>query len=122
MALAPILARRSVCVLVTTGRVSGRPRSVELWFAADPVRDRIYILAGGRDEANWIRNVKAEPAVLVRFGDRVMSGRAEVIEAGPDDPLARRLLLEKYEGDRPGSLDAWGRDSLPVAIDLAPPD
>ena len=35
MTLDTELATRSVCYLVTIGRTSGRPRRIEMWFAAD---------------------------------------------------------------------------------------
>jgi len=79
----------------------------------------IYLLSGGRDRAHWVRNLHRDPAVRVRIGGRTFAGRAAEIEGGPEDGLARRLLVEKYEGaDEPGSLSEWGRESLPVAIDL----
>jgi deazaflavin-dependent oxidoreductase (nitroreductase family) len=118
MVLDASLARQSLCYLETTGRLSGLPRLVEIWFAADPVRDRIYILSGGRDHAHWVRNARRDPAVRVRIGGTTFHGRATEIEGGPDEALARRIVVEKYQGSEPGSLAAWGRESLPVAIDL----
>lgn len=119
MTLDPELARQSMCYLETIGRVSGQSRKVEIWFAADPARDRIYLLSGGRDGSHWVRNLRRDPAVRVRIGSRTFVGRAVEIEGGPDEGLARRLLPEKYEGaDEPGSLGDWARDSLPIAIDL----
>lgn len=121
MALAPELARRSVCELETIGRRTGQPRRIEIWFSADPVSDRIYLLSGGRDQAHWVRNIRADRRVRVRLGDRWLDGVAAEIEAGPDDGLARRLLAAKYQGWVDGaSLSAWARNSLPVAIDLRP--
>jgi deazaflavin-dependent oxidoreductase (nitroreductase family) len=115
------LARQSVCDVETIGRVSGQPRRIEIWFAADPRRDRIYLLAGGRDEAHWVRNIRRDSAVRVRIGDTWFAGRASVIEGGLDDPPARRLLAAKYEGWVDGRrLSGWARTSLPVAIDLRP--
>jgi deazaflavin-dependent oxidoreductase (nitroreductase family) len=120
--LEPELARQSICYLETTGRVSGRPRVIAIWFAADPVRDRIYLLAGGRDRAHWVRNLRHDPAVRIRIGGHTFAGRASVIEGGPDDGLARRLLPGKYEGaDEPGALSDWAQEALPVAIDLGTP-
>jgi deazaflavin-dependent oxidoreductase (nitroreductase family) len=123
MAIAHDLARLGVCDLETVGRVTGLPRRVEIWFAADPERDRIYLLSGGRDRAHWVRNVRREPRVRVRFGDRWFEGHATQIDDGPDDALARRLLAAKYQGWVEGRpLSAWARGSLPVAIDLGRPE
>jgi len=122
MAIDPELARRSICYLETVGRVSGLPREVEIWFAADPVRDRIYLLSGGRDHAHWVRNIRRDPAVHVTIGSRRFAGRALEIDGGVDDALARRLLAAKYQGWVPGAdLSGWAEGSLAVAIDLLDP-
>lgn len=119
MAIEPELARQSVCYLETIGRVSGQPREIEMWYAADPERDRIYLLSGGRDTAHWVRNIRREPSVHVTIGSRRIAGQAFEIEGGGDDALARRLLAAKYQGWVEGSeLSAWADGSLPVAIDL----
>jgi len=110
-----------VCDLETIGRVSGRPRVVELWFAA--VGDRIYFLSGGRDAAAWVRNIAANPSVRVHLGERWFRGRGAWIEGEADDQRARELLDGKYQGWRPGrSLSSWARRSLPVRVDLEAED
>jgi deazaflavin-dependent oxidoreductase (nitroreductase family) len=117
--IAPDLARLAVCDLETIGRVSGQPRRIEIWFAADPGHDRIYLLSGGRDQAQWVRNIRREPRVRVRLGERWYEGTAAELDGGADDALARRLLAAKYQGwVDGGSLSAWARSSLPVAINL----
>ena len=122
MIIDPELAHLAVCDVETTGRLTGRPRRIEIWFAADPERDRIYMLSGGRDEAHWVRNLQRQPQVRVRLGARWFTGLAAVIEGGPDDGTARRLLAAEYQcWVDAGSLSAWARDSLPVAIDLLAP-
>jgi deazaflavin-dependent oxidoreductase (nitroreductase family) len=107
------LAALLECRLVTTGRVSGQPREIEIWFAA--IGDRLVMLAGGRHRAHWVRNLIADPTVRVRLGPRTFVGRARVIEGEPDDPAARDAIAAKYGTT---GLKAWLRDSLPVAIDL----
>lgn len=119
MAVETRLARRSVCQLETVGRRTGNPHLIDIWFAADPARDRIYFLSGGRDGADWLLNLRRQPSVRVRIAARWFSGRATEIEDGPDDGLARRLLAAKYEAWSPGRrLSSWARNSLPVAVDL----
>ena len=121
MAVASDLAGIAVCDVETTGRVSGQPRRIEIWFAADPTRDRIYLLSGGRDQAHWVRNMRQEPRVRVGLGGRWFAGTAAELDGGADDALARRLLAGKYEGWVEGrSLSAWALGSLAVAIDLEP--
>jgi deazaflavin-dependent oxidoreductase (nitroreductase family) len=111
------LARLPFCYLTTTGRRSGRPHRIEIWFALHG--DTIYLLAGGRDRSDWVRNAIDSPAVSVEIDDEVLAGTARVL--GPDqdeDALARRLLVAKYRSGE-DDLASWGRTSLPVAVDLA---
>lgn len=108
-------ASDSVCHLQTTGRSSGRPRTIEIWFATDG--ERIYLLAGGRDRAHWVRNLRVEPRVRVRLGGRTLDGIARVIEGEEREPLARRMLATKYQGWTDGRpLSSWAAGSLPVEI------
>lgn len=106
-----------VCHLQTTGRVTGRPRTIEIWFALEGTR--LYLLAGGQDRAHWVRNLRANPSVRVRLGGRTLEGQARTIEGQPAEPLARRLLAAKYQGWREGEpLSGWAAGSLPVEIEL----
>jgi deazaflavin-dependent oxidoreductase (nitroreductase family) len=104
-----------VCHLQTTGRASGRPRTIEIWFATDG--ERIYMLAGGRHHAHWVRNLIADPRVRVRIGGQTVPGTARVIEGEERDGLARRLLAGKYQGWSEGRpMSAWASGSLPVEV------
>jgi len=100
--------------LTTTGRVTGRSHRIEIWFALHA--DTVYVLSGGRDGSDWVRNLLVTPDVVFEIGGVRRLTRARALAAGTDeDALARRLLLEKYGG--PGeNLEEWGRTSLPVAI------
>jgi deazaflavin-dependent oxidoreductase (nitroreductase family) len=103
--------------LTTTGRRSGRPHRIEIWFA---VEDGVmYLLSGGRDRSDWVRNLQASGIVTVELGDETHSGSAYVVEASAvEDKRARELLVSKYrQGD---DLDEWGRTSLPVVIRFPP--
>jgi deazaflavin-dependent oxidoreductase (nitroreductase family) len=104
-----------VCHLQTVGRTSGRPRTIEIWFATDGTR--IYLLAGGRDRAHWVRNLRVEPRVRVRIGGRTIDGRARVVEGEPTEMVARRMLAAKYQGWTDGKpLSSWAAGSLPVEV------
>ncbi len=119
MAIAEELAQLSFCYLETTGRRTGQPHVVEMWFAADPARDRVYLLSGGRDESDWVRNLRREPLVRIRFKDQWADAAAKEVEGGGDEHLARRLLAAKYQGWTEGKpLSGWARNSLPIAVDL----
>ena len=113
------LAQAQFCYLTTTGRVSGRQHTIEIWFALH--ESTLYMLSGNgpRHRADWVRNLTKTPAVTVRIGDREFAGIGRVVGDGEEDGLARRLLLEKYEPTYSGDLGDWGRTALPVAVDLA---
>jgi deazaflavin-dependent oxidoreductase (nitroreductase family) len=106
------------CYLTTTGRRTGKAHRIEIWFA---VRDtRLYVLSGGRDHSDWVRNLRLDPRVMVELGDNRRSGTARVLEDGtPEDQLARTLLVQKYAGPKEGDLENWGRTSLAVAVDIS---
>ena len=111
------------CYLTTTGRVSGRPHTIEIWFARHG--RTLYLLSGGGDRSDWVRNLRRHPEVTVRLGRRdaaELAGRARVVEPGSDeDELARRLVVAKYQSTYGGDLSGWRRSALPVAVDLALP-
>lgn len=111
------LASESFCYLTTTGRKSGRPHEIEIWFELEDAT--IYLLAGGGEKSDWVANLIAKPSVTVRIADRRFSGIARVVSEPSEDALARRLLLQKYEPTYSGDLTEWGETALPIAVDLA---
>ncbi|OGO67966.1 MAG: hypothetical protein A3G84_03950 [Chloroflexi bacterium RIFCSPLOWO2_12_FULL_71_12] len=110
------LAEESFCYLTTTGRVSGKSHTIEIWFAMDG--GRLYMLSGGGDRADWVKNIRQDPRVRVRVGSRTVAGRARILRSGTkDDERARRLLDAKYMDWREGKrLSAWARGARPVAV------
>lgn len=104
------------CYVTTKGRRSGRPHTIEIWFAVHG--SVVYLLSGDGGRSDWVRNIRADPTVGLRLGERDMICRARVVEDPAEDALARDLLLAKYESRYPGDLSEWGRTGLPVAIEL----
>jgi|SRR3990170_130822 len=104
------------CYVTTTGRRSGKPHTIEIWFALD--RNRVYLLSGGRDGSDWVKNVREHPTVGLRLGDFDVIARARLVDDTDEDARVRSLLLDKYTPRYEGDLDEWGRTALPVAIDL----
>ena len=111
------LAGESYCYLTTKGRVTGRAHEVEMWFGVGPEGHTLYMLAGGGDRSDWVKNLMRDPRVTVSVADERVEGRARVVGDPEEDDLARRLLVEKYESS-PGRLANWSRTALPVAVDL----
>ncbi len=117
MDLSSLAATSDYCYLTTTGRKSGQPREIEIWFGL--AGTTLYLLSGGRDTSHWVRNIKETPAVTVRIAGQVFHGTARLVApATEEDALARRLLVAKYQPGYSGDLTNWGQTALPVAVDL----
>ena len=62
------LADHDFAYLTTFGRRTGKAHTVEIWFGLDD--RRVYMLSGGGDRADWVRNLRKTPRVRVRVGTR----------------------------------------------------
>jgi deazaflavin-dependent oxidoreductase (nitroreductase family) len=106
------------CYLTTTGRRTGRPHRIEIWFGQQG--PTFYLLSGGGNRADWVRNLLRDPTVSFEVGGQVVDATARVVDDPEEDALARRLLAAKYQGWREGAdMSEWARIALPVAIDVA---
>jgi deazaflavin-dependent oxidoreductase (nitroreductase family) len=111
------LAADDFAYLTTTGRRTGRPHRIEIWFAIE--NGVVYMLSGGGDSADWVQNIKKDGTIRVQIGTRSVSAKARIVRAGREDQRARELLDEKYMGWKAGKkLSSWARGSTPVAIDV----
>lgn len=113
------LATEDFAYLTTTGRRTGRPHEIEIWFALSG--RTAYVMNGDGQHppgrADWVRNLQNQPAVKLRIRDRTFDATARIVTDPDEDALARRLLLEKYATPQ-SPLETWGRVAVPVAIDL----
>ncbi len=95
--------------VTTTGRSSGLPREIEIWFVE---RDgKLYIFAEHFDKANWVRNIQRNPSVSVRIGKQQFSAIARILDEKEDEALWRETqekARKKY---------GWG-EGLPVELTL----
>ena len=110
------LERDRTIDITTTGRQSGRPRRLEIWF--HNLDGRIYItgLPGRRD---WYANIVANPEFtfhLKQTAQADLPGRARPIvdEQERRDVLAR--ILERL--DRADQLERWVQEAPLVGVKL----
>jgi len=108
-------AGEDFCYLTTTGRVTGRSHTVEIWFALHD--STLYILSGGLDRADWVKNALRQPRVSIKIREHVFTGLARQVKDTDEDVLARKLLFDKYS-PTDDDLEEWARTSLPMAFDL----
>jgi deazaflavin-dependent oxidoreductase (nitroreductase family) len=111
------LSSEDYCYLTTTGRVSGRPHEIEIWFG---VRNSALYLLSGNGKSDWVRNLLKNPFVTVRIAKHTFTGTARLLKDKEEDNVVRYLLAEKYQEWEEGkTLSNWARTALPVAIDLS---
>lgn len=106
------------CYLTTVGRVSGRPHEIEIWFGLR--NNTLYLLSGGGDKSDWVKNLLRNPSVRVQIANRIFAGTARLVEDQAEESIARLLLARKYhEIEDEQTLSEWARTALPVAINLS---
>lgn len=121
----------SLVMLTTTGRRSGRPRSVVLDVARSDPRG-LWVIAGDGMHARWVLNLLADPRVDVRQRGRRRRGVASVgnMDAGDlnvaifrDRPtyvrLVYRAIGERIRGE--DDVRRLSRGCVAVRIQLEPP-
>jgi deazaflavin-dependent oxidoreductase (nitroreductase family) len=110
----------SFCYVTTRGRRTGNPHTIEIWFGARG--NTVYLLSGGRERSDWVKNMKVDPTVTVRVSNEEYEARARIVEESGEDAAARKMLASKYQGWREGAdMSNWAQTSLVVALDLTNP-
>lgn len=79
--------------LETQGRVSGRPIEVALGYVESP--DGSLLVAAGADDADWARNLEANPRCRVSLGDATWDATADLL-TGPEAARAVTDLILRY--------------------------
>jgi len=116
-ALLPRLGKEEYCYVTTTGRVTGKPHKIEIWFGLN--NESVYLLSGGMDKSDWVKNMKKNPSVTVRVAKNTFQATARIVTNQSEETMARHLLAGKYQGWKEGKkLSDWARTALPVALDM----
>jgi deazaflavin-dependent oxidoreductase (nitroreductase family) len=99
--------------ITTTGRVTGRPRRIEIVF--HNLGGRIVISgmpSAGRTRA-WIRNLEADPSLTLHFKGPIAHGDVPATARVVRDPHERRELLT-------GVARNWNRTDLDAMVEHSP--
>ena len=111
------LKDEAYCYLTTTGRVSGKPHEIEIWFGV--TGGRLYLMAGGGERSDWVKNLKKNPAVTIRIRGQVYQATADIVTDATEQASVRPVLADKYnEREADGSLSEWAATALVVGFDL----
>jgi deazaflavin-dependent oxidoreductase (nitroreductase family) len=108
------LAPRAFALLETTGRRSGRPRCTPVGNGLDG--DTFWLIAAHGKQADYVRNLAADPRVRVKVGRRWRDGTAMLLPG--DDTVARSRTLPSRWDAAIGRL--MGTDPVTIRIDLDP--
>ena len=95
--------------VTTTGRVTGKPREIEIWFVE--LSGKLYILAEHFFKTQWVQNISRNSRIRVRAGERECDATARILDRETDSDawqMAQQLARDKY---------GWG-EGLPVEITL----
>lgn len=109
-------AKEEYCYLTTTGRVTGKPHTIEIWFALNHIT--CYLMSGdGRSD--WVKNLLKNPSVTVRIAEHIFSGTARLVRDEQEQSIARNMIADKYkEREADGSLSEWAQTAVVVGIDV----
>jgi deazaflavin-dependent oxidoreductase (nitroreductase family) len=110
------LDHHQVLYLTTVGRVSGRPHTIEIWFAQHG--STLYMLSGGARRSDWVRNLTRTPTARVRAGGHEYPGMGRIVIDPQEDRVARDAVYGKYSVLYRGDLTGWREAALPIAVDL----
>jgi len=105
----PAWSEAEYLYLTTTGRRSGLPREIEIWFTSSS--GRYYLVAETGERAHWVRNLRADPRVRWRVDARIFRGRGRVV-----DPT-REATLTTVVRARSRAKYGWGNGLI---VELRP--
>jgi len=110
-------------LLETTGRRTGLPRRTPMCDGLDG--ERFWLISQRGREADWVRNIEANPRVRVKvsgLGSQWRSGTAHILDS--DDPRERQRILGETNLARRLCMcttKALNTSALTVRIDLDAP-
>ena len=109
-----ILSGEKFVYLTTLGRKTGRPHTVELWFAF--AGSKIFLSHEGK-YTDWMKNIIHGTRVRARVGRLNLEADAIVLKEAKLQELAKKSLYEKYYGPAPkATIDDWFELSTIIAL------
>jgi len=92
--------------LTTTGRESGLPREIEIWFVEH--EGRYYLVSERREASGWVQNLRKEARVRFSIGSRdaheegsaSAPGRGRIVDGAGEEDLVHAVsarMEAKYQ-------------------------
>jgi len=107
----PIGRRLPVTMLETIGRKSGQPRRTAV--GGREIDNAFWMVSEHGAHSDYVKNIKANPAVRVRIRGRWRTGSAHLLP--DDDPVAR---LRQLPGLNSGVVRTVGSELLTIRVDF----
>ena len=111
MAVMRVVPIKGPVVLTVPGRKSGEPRHTAI--GGRVIDGSFWLVSEHGDHADFVRNIKANPAVRVRINGEWHSGTAHLVP--DDDPEERLRQLPQMNS---AVVRVMGTDLLSVRVDL----
>jgi deazaflavin-dependent oxidoreductase (nitroreductase family) len=105
------VAGKQTTTLTHSGRKTGKPYEVTIWFVLDG--DKLYI---GTANVNrqWVRNVQKTPKIRLSMGGETFEGNARFLTERAEHECAMAAIRQKYWMFRP--LLAMGRFLTAISL------
>ncbi len=100
------------CWLTTTGRITAKRHTSELWFV--PADGGIFLMSGSGGLRQWCLDLESEEQGVVRIGDQRWHARSAKLEESPTRTAVLELFHDKYD-----EYDGGDRNRLPTWLEEA---
>ncbi|BBY08791.1 hypothetical protein MNVI_41090 [Mycobacterium noviomagense] len=107
----PVARRLPLTMIETIGRKTGQPRRTPV--GGRLINNQFWIVSEHGEHSQYVRNIKANPAVRVRINGDWHTGIAHLLP--DDDPIQRLRNLPRLNS---AAVRAMGTDLLTIRVDL----
>ncbi|MBI3757197.1 MAG: nitroreductase family deazaflavin-dependent oxidoreductase [Deltaproteobacteria bacterium] len=88
------VASQSTVEITTTGRKSGKPHTMPIWFVYD--QGHFYLQSGKGGKSDWYLNLKKNPQLSLKIDALTFSGKAKFVEDAQETERIHGLFSSKY--------------------------
>ena len=100
--------------LTTKGRKTGKPHTVELWYAT--FNEKIYLSHEG-GYTDWMRNIKKDSQIKFKIGKNEFTGKAQIVKNKKEFNEGKHTLYFKYKGNASDEVvDDWFSESKIIKV------
>ena len=107
----PVGRQLPVTMLETVGRKTGKPRHTAV--GGKVIDNQFWMVAEHGEHSDYVRNIKANPAVRIRLGGTWRNGTAHLLP--DDDPVKRLGNLPRLNSS---VVRLMGSELLTIRVDL----